>query len=242
MTIAHAPPRSLAPARPALAGFAVAGAILVALDVRSPAMVLTQTISTHATTAARLAFVVALLASCAGVAVALGRAWRQVTAGRATDLLLLSLWPVGMGIASFFDQNTQSWTGTVHNVAVGAAIVGVHLAALRTRNRPLMALTAVGAATMAGLLVLIGLHVLGVPDVPVGVVERVLVVICVVLVVATLKVRRSPQAADQLPAMFTIQETPNRSVNIPKVSPHGAFSSGTTIDPPADSPSQKRRS
>ena len=66
----------------------------------------------------------------------------------------------------------------------------------------------------------------------------------VVLVVATLKVRRSPspQAADQLPAMFTIQETPNRSVNIPKVSPHGAFSSGTTIDPPADSPSQKRRS
>ena len=33
--------------------------------------------------------------------------------------------------------------------------------------------------------------------------------------------------------MLTIHMTPNLSVNMPKVSPQGAFSSGTTMLPPA---------
>lgn len=40
------------------------------------------------------------------------------------------------------------------------------------------------------------------------------------------------------PAMLTIQPTPNRSVSIPNVSPHGAFSNGTPTVAPSDSPSQ----
>ncbi|MGI5130949.1 hypothetical protein ACQEVB_29375 [Pseudonocardia sp. CA-107938] len=197
MTIALSPPTPptplapLAPARPALVGFAVAGVILVALDARSPAAAITDTISSHAASAARVAFVLALLASSAGVAVALGRSWRGLAARRPADLALLALWPLGMGIASVVDQNAQSWTGMVHNVAVGAAIVGVHLAAARTGSRPLAALTAAGLATMTTLLVLIAMHVAGVPGVPVGVAERVLVVISVVLVVGALRARRT---------------------------------------------------
>lgn len=194
MTVTLAPHAPLAPTRPALAGFAVAGVILVVLDVRSPAAAVTETISAHAGTAARAAFVLALLASCAGVAAALAWSWRQVTAGRAIDLALLTLWPVGIGIASMIDQNPNSWTGVVHNVAVGTAIVAVHLAALRTRSRPLTVLAAAGIATMATLLVLIAMHVAGVPAVPVGVAERVLVLICVVLVIGALRARRSAPA------------------------------------------------
>jgi hypothetical protein len=37
------------------------------------------------------------------------------------------------------------------------------------------------------------------------------------------------------PAMFTIHVTPNLSVNMPNVLPHGAFSSGCSIVPPAES-------
>lgn len=194
MTAMLAPHAPLAPAHPALAGFAVAGVILVALDVASPAAAITETISSHADTAARTAFVVALLASCAGVALALAGAWRQVVAGRATDMALLTLWPIGIGIASVFDQNTHSWTGMVHNVAVGTAIVGVHLAAARTRSRPLTLLVAGGIATMTTLLVLIAMHVGGVPGVPVGVAERVLVVISVALVIGALRARRRSAA------------------------------------------------
>ncbi len=190
MTVALAPPTPLAPIRPALAGFAVAGVILVALDVRSPAAAITDTISSHAASAARLAFVLALLASGVGVAIALAHGWRQLAAGRAADLSLLALWPLGIGIASFFDQNEASWTGVVHNVAVGTAIVGVHLAAVRTGSRSLVVLSAAGIATMTTLLVLIGMHVAGVPGVPVGVAERVLVVISVVLVIGALRARR----------------------------------------------------
>jgi hypothetical protein len=190
MTVTLGPPTPLAPTRPALAGFAVAGVILVALDVRSPAAAITDTISSHAASAARLAFVLALLASGIGVAIALARGWRQLGAGRAADLALLALWPLGIGIASFFDQDAGSWTGMVHNVAVGTAIVGVHLAAVRTGSRPLVVLSAAGIATMTTLLVLIGMHVAGVPGVPVGVAERVLVVISVVLVIGALRARR----------------------------------------------------
>lgn len=200
MIVALAPPTPLAPTRPALAGFAVAGVILVALDVASPAAAITETISSHADSAARTAFVVALLASCAGVAVALAGAWRQVVAGRATDMALLTLWPIGIGIASVFDQNTGSWTGMVHNVAVGTAIVGVHIAAARTRSRPLLVLVACGIATMTTVLVLIAMHVGGVPGVPVGVAERVLVVISVVLVIGALRARRIGLAPAPSPA------------------------------------------
>jgi hypothetical protein len=41
-----------------------------------------------------------------------------------------------------------------------------------------------------------------------------------------------------LPAMLTIQLIPNLSTHIPKLSPHGAFSSGTVTVPPCDSFSQ----
>lgn len=40
------------------------------------------------------------------------------------------------------------------------------------------------------------------------------------------------------PAMLTIQVTPNLSVNIPNLSPHGACSSGTSILAPSARPSQ----
>jgi hypothetical protein len=45
-------------------------------------------------------------------------------------------------------------------------------------------------------------------------------------------------AAAGTPAMSTIQATPNRSLHMPKWSPHGAFSSGIITVPPAERPSQ----
>lgn len=56
------------------------------------------------------------------------------------------------------------------------------------------------------------------------------------LLVACAAVSRPRQAA--WPAMFTIQDTPKRSVHMPKTSPHICGSSGTCTEPPSASRSQ----
>lgn len=46
------------------------------------------------------------------------------------------------------------------------------------------------------------------------------------------------QPVGGVPAMFTIQSVPNRSLTIPNWSPHGAFSSGIVTVPPSTRRSQ----
>lgn len=178
------------PAHLALAGFAVAGVILVVLDLQSPAAVVSETLSSHAASAAHVAFALAMLASCAGVGAALVRAWRAMVTRRVADLMLLALWPVGIGIASIVDQDEHSWTGMVHNVAVGAAIVGVHLAAARSGRRLLTGTAVGGFAVMAVLLAFIVAHTMGGFDMPVGVAERVLIAMSAVVAIGALRQRR----------------------------------------------------
>ncbi|WP_232666327.1 DUF998 domain-containing protein [Pseudonocardia sp. TRM90224] len=181
---------AISPAHLATAGFAVAGVIIVMLDVQQPAEAVTNTISAYATSAVKALYVAALLATCVGVTAAVARAGRAVIASRPADLLLLTLWPLGIAVATVFDEQVNTLPGTIHNVAVGTAIVAVHLAAVRMGRRFMSwLLLPTAAAGFACMGVLLGLIIVGTvtgADLPVGVAERVLVAVSGVLVIGTL--------------------------------------------------------
>lgn len=180
------------PTHLALAGLGTGGIILTALDAQeSPSRAVTTTISAYASTPFGIFYQTALLATVIGVGLALLSAQiRAQISGpgrRPGGLLLMATWPVGIAIATLFDEHPFTLTGSIHNVAVGAAIVGVHLAAVRIGWRPLIPLAAIGAACMAVMLTLIVISTVTGTDQPVGLVERILVIVSSILVVGTLR-------------------------------------------------------
>ncbi|MEJ3654035.1 ANTAR domain-containing protein [Actinomycetes bacterium KLBMP 9759] len=191
VSLAFRPP-ALSPAWPAVIGFGVAGVILMVLDLRTPTVVITEMVSAHAGGALRIAFVLALLASCVGVGASIVWAGRSARGYRTDSLVLLALWPVGIALATVFDEAERTVTGTVHNVAVGIAVVAVHLAALRAGARPLRRLATAGFISMAVLLTMIVLKAGGDAELPVGVIERVLVAMCAVVTIGALREPRPP--------------------------------------------------
>lgn len=181
-------PPAAAPTHLATAGFATAAVILVALDLQSPpAGVATNTISAYASTSVATFYVAALIAAAAGVAAAIVAARLAPPRTRPRGLLLLALWPAGIGLATMFDEAEHTFTGMVHNVAVGTAIVAVHIAALRVGSHLLEWIAAAGFACMAVMLGFLMLNSVTGMEMPVGIAERVLVVVSVLLVIGILR-------------------------------------------------------
>lgn len=181
-------PPAAAPTHLAVAGLGTAAVILVALDLQSPpAGVATNTISSYASTSVATFYVAALIAAAAGVAAAIVAARLSPPRTRPRGLLLLALWPAGIGLATMFDEAEHTFTGMVHNVAVGTAIVAVHIAALRIGSHLLEWIAAAGFACMAVMLGFLMLNSVTEMEMPVGIAERVLVGVSVLLVIGILR-------------------------------------------------------
>ncbi|MFC4947659.1 hypothetical protein [Pseudonocardia sp. GCM10023141] len=176
------------PTHLAAAGFGIAGAILVALDLQRPVWAVTNTISSYATSPVGVLYVIALLAAAGGVLAAVLASGRSVTRLRPGGLMLMVLWPIGIAMGTVFDQAENTWTGMVHNVAVGAALVAVHVVAVRMGSRLLTWVAAAGFGCMAWMVALLVLHTTTGAPMPIGLAERALVTISVLVVIGTFRV------------------------------------------------------
>lgn len=198
-------PPAAAPTHLAAAGLGTAAVILVALDLQSPPSgVMTNTISAYASTSVATYYMAALIAAAAGVAAGIVAARLSPPRTRPRGLLLLALWPAGIGIATMFEEAEHTFTGMVHNVAVGTAIVAVHIAALRVGSYLLEWIAAAGFACMAVMLGFLMMNSVTGMEMPVGIAERVLVALSVPLVIGILRAtphRRSLPPGTEAPAM-----------------------------------------